>query len=344
MKRTNIHVLWAAMALTSVVVLSGCHSSKSNAKASYSPPPPAAGSTGAAKTTGTGSATGAGEQQVIVPLYEEKVQIGKHEVDAGGIRIRKHVNTQTLNQPLELRQETLTVERLPAEPQGASGQHAAPAPQNGQAAAAPQASGQAAAAPQAGQLGTPFQAGEIVIRLQKEEPLVNRQMTQSGRIVAQKHSSTKQVTVKENVRREQADVAKVGNPENVTIPENLQSAEAVGGTPASGGVETGAGSSGQITDLNQFAHAKDKTALTGRQVRLSNARVNQVLSDRMLIVGDDSAQAVVQTREPLQNIQPGDQINVTGQVHSFNPNSPAVELMESQKVYVEAPRVEKAGK
>src|SRR6185369_3146504 len=149
------------------------------------------------------------------------------------------------------------------------------------------------------------------------------------------------VTVKENVRREQADVAKVGNPENVTIPEDLQSAEAVGGTPATGGVETGGGSSGQITDLNQFARAKDKTALAGREVRLSNARVHQVLNDRMLIVGDDSAQAVIQTQEPLQNIQPGDQINVSGQVQQFAPTSAAVELMESQKVYVEAPRVEK---
>jgi len=320
MKKTNINALWAATALAGVLVLSGCHSSKSKSASSAYP----AGSTGAAQTAGTGSAMG-GQQQVIVPLYEEKVTIGKHEVDAGGIRIRKQVNTQTLNQPLELRQETLTVERLPAEPQGASGQ-------------------QAAAAPQAGQIGTPFQAGEIVIRLQKEEPLVARQMTESGRIVAQKHSSTKQVTVKENVRREQADVAKVGNPEGVTIPQDLQSAEAVGGTPATGGVETGAGSSGQITDLNQFAHAKDKTALAGRQVRLSNARVDQVLGDRMLIVGDESAQAVVQTKEPLQNIQPGDQINVSGQVHPFTPNSSAVELMQSQKVYVEAPRVEKAGK
>jgi stress response protein YsnF len=323
MKKVEINALWAATALASVLVLCGCHSSKSNAKYSYSTPPAAGGTgTGAAKTSG--SAMGPGEQQLVVPLYEEKVKIGKREVDAGGIRIRKHVTTETMNEPMQLRQETLTVERLPAEAQDASGKTAA-------------------AAPQGSQLGTPFEAGEIVIRLQKEEPLVDRQMTQTGRIVAQKKSSTKQVTVKENVRHEQVDVAKVGNPEGVTIPENLQAPEAVGGTPATGGQETGAGSSGQITDLNQLSSAKDKSALEGREVRLSNARVHEVLSDRIFTVGDENAQAVIQTQEPLQNIQPGDQVNVSGQVHQFTPSSSALKLMKTQKVYVEVPRVEKAG-
>jgi stress response protein YsnF len=168
----------------------------------------------------------AGGEQITVPLYQETVKIGKREVDAGGVRIRKEVKTETMKEPLQLRQETLTFERLPAEAQDSSGK-------------------KAAAAPQGSQLGTPFQPGEVVIRLHKEEPMVDRQMTQSGRIVAQKGSNTQEVTVKEDVRREQVDIEKLGNPENVTIPENLQSPGAVGGTPTTGGEQTGAGSSGQ---------------------------------------------------------------------------------------------------
>lgn len=337
MKSTKLNVLSAGvMALSGILVLSGCHSTHHNYSYYPAPEPAATGGTGntTAETTGAGASKGgttmaAGQENVVVPLYQEHVKIGKHEVDAGGVRIRKHVTSEALNQPLELRQETLSIERLPAD----------------QGAPATSGQGTAAAAPQQGQLGQPFQEGEMTIHLQKEEPLVERSMSQSGKIVAQKHSTTQQTTVKENVRKEQVDIEKLGNPSGVTLSQNLKNNDAVGGTPATGGKESGSGSSGQITDLNQFAQTSDKAALEGRDVQLSNARVQQIVSDTYLTVGDGGAQAVVHTREPLMNIHPGDPINVKGQVRQFTSASSLSgqdQALKGQKVYIEATRVDKA--
>jgi len=288
--------------------------------------------------------TDAGQDQVVVPLYEENVKVGKREVDAGGVRIRKHVTTESVDQPLELRQETLSIDRLPAgqgTASATSGQAAAPA-NTGQAAAAPTTT-----APQAAQLGQPFQEGEITIRLQKEEPVIERSMNQSGQIVAQKRSTTQQTTVKENVRKERVDIEKLGNPSGVTLSQNLGQNEAVGGTPATGGQESGAGVGGPITDLNQIAQTSDKAGWEGRDVQLSNARVREVLSESYVTVGNDGAQAVIHTSEPLTDIRAGDSINVTGQIRQLTstPTLPGqVQALQGQKVYIEATRVDKAGK
>jgi len=341
MKNTKLNVLSAGvMALSGILVLSGCRTHQ-NYSYNPAPQPAATGGTGAATAQTTGAATSqtettmaAGQEQVIIPLYQENVKVGKREVDAGGVRIRKHVTTEPLNQDLELRQETLSIDRLPADQGGA-------ATTTGQGAAT------TAAAPQEGQLGQPFQEGEITIRLQKEEPVVERSMTQSGKIVAQKRSTTQQTTVKENVRKEQVDIEKQGNPSGVTLSQNLNMKEAVGGTPATGGQESGSGAGGRITDLNQFAQTSDKASLEGRDVRLSNARVREVLTESYLTVGDDGAQAVIHTREPLTNIRAGDTINVSGQVRQFTSTPPLSgqdQPLQGQKVYIEATRVDKAQK
>src|SRR4051812_22850390 len=190
MKNKKTNVLCAGvMALSGVLALSGCHSTHHHHAYHSYPQPAATGGTGQATAQTTGAATSkaetampAGQEQFVVPLYQESVKIGKHEVDAGGVRIRKHVTTEPLNQSLELRQETLSIDRLPANQGNAS---ATTGQTTGQTAAAP-----ATAAPQQGQLGQPFQEGEITIRLQKEEPLIERSITQSGQVVAQKRSTT----------------------------------------------------------------------------------------------------------------------------------------------------------
>src|SRR5204863_9949429 len=55
-----------------------------------------------------------GKEEARVQLKEEEVKIGKREVEYGGIRLRKVVRTETVNQPVQLKREEIVVERVPA--------------------------------------------------------------------------------------------------------------------------------------------------------------------------------------------------------------------------------------
>ena len=54
-----------------------------------------------------------GNERIIVPLSEEIVTVSKREVERGGVRIHKTVETRDEQVPVSLRQETVTVERTP---------------------------------------------------------------------------------------------------------------------------------------------------------------------------------------------------------------------------------------
>src|SRR5256885_15168387 len=79
---------------------------------------------------------------MVVPLYEEKVNVGKREVEAGSVRLRKVVKTETINQPIELRHEEVIIDRDNGAAQGQK------------------------------VLAQPFQEEETVIRLKREEPVI----------------------------------------------------------------------------------------------------------------------------------------------------------------------------
>jgi len=140
-------------------------------------------------------------------------------VESGSVRLRKQVTTETVNQPVQIRRETLVVDR-----EAGTGSQAASSP------------GTAATAGTAGTF-TPFEQGEIVIKLHKEEPVVEKRVIATGRVIAKTATDTEQVTVSREVRKENIDVEKIGNPQNVTISENVgaRASDAVGGTGTSSG-------------------------------------------------------------------------------------------------------------
>src|SRR4029078_10149165 len=107
---------------------------------SYTPPPYSSQPTsmGAAETK-TEVKTG---EETVIPLYQESLAVGTRQVEQGQVKLKKVVTTETVNQPVQLRRETVTIDRQPA-------------------------SGQSSAAP-----ANAFQEGETVIQLWKEEPVV----------------------------------------------------------------------------------------------------------------------------------------------------------------------------
>lgn len=63
---------------------------------------------------GTDTTTGTGTNQPI-PVIEEEMQVGKREVETGGVRVRSRVIERPVEEHLRLREEHVTVDRKPVD-------------------------------------------------------------------------------------------------------------------------------------------------------------------------------------------------------------------------------------
>jgi uncharacterized protein (TIGR02271 family) len=225
-----------ATALSSLALVTGCHSTRSSEASIYSEPgggatagksaqpsiysEPAMGATSATASQSTSGSDGSGPAQytttlttgeVSIPLHEEQLLVGTRKVESGSVRLRKQVTTETVNQPVQVRRETLVVDRVETP------------------------TGETTSTNQSGTISGilgPFQQGEVLIRLFSEEPVVEKRIVPSSRIVAQTRTNTEQVTVSREIRREKIDVQKTGNGQNITISDKVgqPAHEAIGGT------------------------------------------------------------------------------------------------------------------
>ncbi|HVV70388.1 MAG TPA: YsnF/AvaK domain-containing protein [Verrucomicrobiae bacterium] len=115
-------------------------------------------------------------ESTTIPLHEETVNVGKRTVEAGGVRLRKVVRTETVQKPVELKREEIQVERAPA-------------------SAASESSGREV-----------FQEQDIYIPLRQEEPVVEKQTQVREEVRARKTAGTEKQTVSGEVRKEDVEV------------------------------------------------------------------------------------------------------------------------------------------
>lgn len=52
--------------------------------------------------------------ETVLPVVEEELQVGKREVESGGVRVRSHVIERPVEESVRLREERVSVERRPA--------------------------------------------------------------------------------------------------------------------------------------------------------------------------------------------------------------------------------------
>jgi uncharacterized protein (TIGR02271 family) len=123
--------------------------------------------------------TGQTAEQASVKLTEEQVKVGKREVIAGGVRLRKIIRTETVNQPVELRREELVVERVPATEATGRAQHE-------------------------------FQQREIYVPLRREEPVIQKEARVREEVRVRKDARTDKQTVSEQVRKEDVEIQREG--------------------------------------------------------------------------------------------------------------------------------------
>jgi len=215
------HATYLSIGVSCAALLAGCYnpdrttrSSYYQPSSSYSGPTRYSYSQG---TTGNQSVqqTGTGEiqsERVVIPLHEEQVQVGKRTVETGTVRLRKQITTETINQPVEIRKETIVVDREPA-----SGTSTSTTSQSFQSSPA---AGQSQLQSQANSIAQPFEQGEVVLRLHSEEPVIEKRIVPAGNIVVETRVNNEQTNVQQQIRREKIDVDK-GNAQNVIVSENL---------------------------------------------------------------------------------------------------------------------------
>jgi len=276
----------AVMILSSALLAGGCCSGSKGGGGggsySYTPPPYSSHETTSMGAAETKTEVKAG-QETVIPLYEESMAVGTRQVEQGQVRLKKVVKTETVNQPVQIRRESVTIERQPA-------------------------SGQSSAAP-----ANAFQEGETVIQLWKEEPVVETRVVSAGQIVASRHSEVEQQNVQRELRKESIDVDKSGDSQNVTISESVMTPGAAGGGGETSSQQAGRSAGGPITDITIITSASDPSTISQRSVQLSNVKVERVVTGRLLEIRDDSGRPVyIRLNETMPNVKEGDVLVISG--------------------------------
>ena len=119
------------------------------------------------------------ERSASIPLSEEKLKVGKRVVESGGVRLRKVIRTEVVNQPVELKREEAVIERVPSDKVARAGEHA-------------------------------FEGEEIYIPLRREEPVIEKETRVREEVRVRKESHTDRQDVSEHLRREDVEVEEGG--------------------------------------------------------------------------------------------------------------------------------------
>ncbi|MDB5105807.1 MAG: hypothetical protein JWP91_3496 [Fibrobacteres bacterium] len=113
------------------------------------------------------------EGERTIPLSEERLNVQKRQVEAGGVRLRKIIRTETVNQPVELQHEEIEIERVPASGTARPGD---------------------------------FQEEEIYVPLRREEVDVSKDAQVREEVRVNKRTETERSQIKESLRKEDVEV------------------------------------------------------------------------------------------------------------------------------------------
>jgi uncharacterized protein (TIGR02271 family) len=131
----------------------------------------------AGRSAGGPSGTGRSQQRqrddATITRSEEEMRVGKRDVDAGTVRLRKFVETEPVTEQVQLRQERVDIEREPVNK-----------PARG------------------GQLGDQ----EVDVNLRREEPVVEKNVVEKEQIRARKRDEMTTEDVGGEVRKERVDI------------------------------------------------------------------------------------------------------------------------------------------
>lgn len=130
--------------------------------------------------------------QTVLPVVKEELEVGKREVQRGGVRVYTHVEQQPAREQVQLREEHLNVERRPAD-----------RPVNERDMAA-------------------FKEGSVEVTETAEVPVVSKQARVVEEVVVGKQATTRNETVQDTVRRTDVDVQQIPGSEHTSRTRNYE--------------------------------------------------------------------------------------------------------------------------
>jgi uncharacterized protein (TIGR02271 family) len=119
--------------------------------------------------------------QVTVPVVEEELEVGKRQVNRGGVRIHSHIVEEPVEERVSLREERVTVERRPVYRDATEADLA------------------------------DFKEGTIEIHETIEEPVISKRRRVVEEIVIGREARERTTTISETIRRTQVDVEPLTN-------------------------------------------------------------------------------------------------------------------------------------
>jgi uncharacterized protein (TIGR02271 family) len=132
---------------------------------------------GAAATARTGASAGSAQGEERIPIVEERLQVGKREVNRGRVRLHSRMIERPVQEQVTLREERVDVERRPV-----------------------------SGTTQAGALGDPFQERTIEVEERGEEAVVSKEARVVEEVVVRKEADQRTETVSDTVRKTEVDV------------------------------------------------------------------------------------------------------------------------------------------
>jgi len=118
------------------------------------------------------------EGEIRVPVREERLNVEKRQGETGSVDIRKDVETEQVNVPVELRHEEVTVERVNVKDRPVA----------------------------AGEMAGAFEEGTIRVPVRGEEAVVTKEAIVTGEVVVNRDMKTERQTISDTVRKEQVNV------------------------------------------------------------------------------------------------------------------------------------------
>jgi len=140
-----------------------------------------------AKTTQTSNRM-TDQGKTVLPVVEEELQVGKREVERGGVRVEKTVTEKPVEEKVNLREERVTVERRPVD---------RPA--------------------DTADINNAFKETTIEMTEKAEEAVVNKQARVVEEVVVGKEVTNRTETIRDTVKRTDVDVQQTGGTSHTTM-------------------------------------------------------------------------------------------------------------------------------
>src|SRR5919112_1401322 len=117
-------------------------------------------------------------KEIRVPIHEERLEVEKRQGEMGSVDIRKTVETEQVNVPVELRHEEVTVDRVDVKDRPVA----------------------------AGDMTSAFEEGTIRVPVRGEQAVVEKEAVVTGEVVIDREVETERQVVSDTVRKERVDV------------------------------------------------------------------------------------------------------------------------------------------